>query len=195
MPLPLLTSPAGQRLLGYSWDGYSQSRVYQSIIEAIGSEVDLARSALTSVLNEFYVDTASETGLARMDAELGLPPPPPGQPLVERRERITSHKRGTGTATNRVIKLVAEAYDKGAVEVIEDYTPSMIVIQFVDTRGVPPNLDDLKAAVRAVVQAHLALEYAFRYLIVSELTATGMTVAQLTALNLTVEQLKTWSPP
>ena len=192
--LAFTTAPTvrGQRMLSYLPPLYANSRVMRALLHAQGLEFDLAREALADVLAQFYVATAT-WGLDRWEAELGLLVTPE-QPTAERRAKVISRLRGTGTATIRVIKSVAESYEEGAIEVVEDYTAHTLLIQFVDTRGVPPNVEDLKAAVRAVAPAHLALSYVFRYLIVFELTATGLTVDQVTALGFTVDQLAAWRP-
>ncbi|SMB97929.1 hypothetical protein SAMN00808754_2032 [Thermanaeromonas toyohensis ToBE] len=183
-----ITSTRGKEMLTYLPRYYETSRVMKAILQAQGSEFDKLRQALDEVLNQFFVSTAT-WGLERWEKELGLPPAE-DQPESERRDRIISRLRGYGTATIYVVKKVAESYDKGAVDVIEDFEGYTVTIRFVDTTGVPPNLEDLKAAVRAVVPAHLDLKYEFNYFIWDEWDAKNETWDAFDSLALTWDQLE-----
>ncbi len=181
-------------MLGYSHPMYETSRVFRALMQAEGAEFDLVRQAIDDVLNQFYVRTAT-WGLDRWETELGLPPDP-SLTDDERRDRIISHLRGFGTCTIAVTKSVAESYDKGEIDVSEDFAGYTVTIQFVDTLGVPTNIDDLKKALRAVIPAHLEIMYEYRYLTYDMLKDYGFTYDQLRAFNLTLtyDQLKTWKP-
>ncbi|MGE5552819.1 MAG: putative phage tail protein [Betaproteobacteria bacterium] len=186
-----LTSARGQAMLGYLPWYYETSRVMRAILQAQGSELDRLRQALDETLAQFFVNTAT-WGLDTWEKELGLPVAP-AQSESERRDRIVSRLQGFGTATISVVKQVAEAYDKGRCQVIEDFPAYTVTIRFVDTTGIPPNLEDLKAAVRAVVPAHLDLKYEFNYLVWDELDTRGWTWDQLDALALTWDALEVFA--
>lgn len=183
-----ITSTQGQLMLEYLPPYYETSRVMRALLQAGGSEFDKLRQALNETLNQFFVNTAA-WGLDRWEEELGLPITP-DQPEAERRDKIISRLRGYGTATLYVVKNVAEAYDKGAIDIVEDHAAYTITIQFVDITGVPPNLDDLKAAVRAVVPAHLDILYEFNYFLWQEWDAKNETWDAFDALALTWDQLE-----
>lgn len=183
-----ITSTRGQEMLTYLPQYYETSRVMKAILQAQGSEIDKLRQALDEVLNQFFVSTAT-WGLDRWESELGLPPAS-DQPDAERRDRIISRLRGYGTATIRIVKQVAESYDKGRCQVIEDFTAYTVTIRFVDTTGVSPNIDDLKAAVRAVVPAHLSVQYEYNYFIWNEWDAKNETWDAFDLLALTFDQLE-----
>ncbi|AYO30796.1 DUF2313 domain-containing protein [Biomaibacter acetigenes] len=185
-----ITSTRGKEMLGYLPSYYETSRVMKSILQVEGTEFDKLRQALDETLNQFFVRTAT-WGLNTWEEELGLPITP-DQSESERRDKIISRLRGYGTATISVVKQVTESYDKGAIDVVEDHAAYTITIQFVDTTGVPPNLDDLKAAVRAVVPAHLEIKYEFNYFIWDELDKKLWTWDQLDALNLTWSELEVY---
>jgi len=161
-----ITSTRGQEMLTYLPRYYETSRVMRAILQVQGSEFDKLRQALDEILDQFFVNTAT-WGLDRWEEELGLPVTP-DQPEAERRDKIISRLRGYGTATISVVKQVAEAYDKGAIDIVEDFPAYTITVHFVDTTGIPPNLDDLKAVVRAVVPAHLDIQYEFNYFLWDE---------------------------
>lgn len=167
---------------------YETSRIMRAILQAEGEEFDKLRQALDETLDQFFVNTAT-WGLDRWEEELGLPVTP-DQPTDERRDKIISRLRGCGTATISVVKQVAESYDNGAIDVIEDFPAYTVTIRFVDTAGVPPNLEDLKVAVRAVVPAHLELQYQFNYFIWDEWDAKSETWDVFDSLSLTWSELE-----
>lgn len=183
-----IVSEAGKRLLTYLPPYYETSRIMRSILQVEGAEFDKLRQALDETLNQFFVRTAT-WGLDRWEEEVGLPVTP-DQPEAERRDKIISRLRGYGTATISVVKQVAEAYDKGAIDIVEDHAAYTVTVHFVDTTGVPPNLDDLKAAVRAVVPAHLEILYEFNYFLWQEWDAKNETWDAFDLLALTFDQLE-----
>ena len=175
-----ITSIRGKEMIRYLPRYYETSRVMKSILQVEGMEFDDLKAALDETLDQFFVRSAT-WGLDQWEKELGLAPAQ-DQPNSERRDRIISRLRGTGTATIRIVKEVAESYDNGAINVIEDHAIYTVIIRFVDTAGVPPNLNDLKAAVRAVLPAHLDIVYEFAYLFIADVEA--MTIAELEAVTL-----------
>lgn len=177
-------------MLNYLPRYYETSRVMRTILQAEGVEFDKLRQALDETLNQFFIRTAT-WGLDRWEEEVGLTVTP-DQPEAERRDKIISRLRGYGTATISVVKQVAEAYDKGAIDIVEDFPAYTITVQFVDTTGVPPNLDDLKAAVRAVVPAHLDILYEFNYFLWQDLDAKAWTWDTLDSLALTWDALEVY---
>lgn len=185
-----IISTRGQLMLGYLPRYYETSRVMRAILQAEGVEFDKLRQALDETLNQFFIRTAT-WGLDRWEEEVGLPVKP-DQPESERRDKIISRLRGYGTATISIVKQVAEAYDKGAIDIVEDFAAYTITVQFVDTTGVPPNLDDLKAAVRAVVPAHLDILYEFNYFLWQDLDAKAWTWDTLDSLALTWDALEVY---
>ena len=62
-----------------------------------------------------------------------------------------------------MLQNVAESFSNGAVEIIEYPAESRFEVKFVGTIGVPPNMDDLTAAIEDIKPAHLAYKYIIRY--------------------------------
>lgn len=178
-----ITSTTGQEMATYQPPLYQTSRVMRSYLQATGSEFDKVYQAIDEVLNQFYVRTAT-WNLDKWESELGLPPDPTLSD-VERQDRIVSKLRGFGTCKISVAKSVAESYDKGTVNIAEDFAGYTIIVYFVDTTGVPSNVEDLKKALRDVVPAHLEIIYKYNYFIWDELDAKNWTWDQVDALGLT----------
>lgn len=185
------TSTAGERMMGYIPGYYQSSRIVKALSQSRGDEVDGLVGAIDQTLDQFFARTAT-WGLADWEKELNLQPEP-GFNDQERRDRIVAKLRGYGTCTISLVKQVAEAYEKGAVEVIQDHGLYKIIIKFVDTAGIPPNIDNLRAALREVVPAHLGVEFEYNYLIWSELDGAEITWNDLDNLQMTWEDFETWN--
>jgi hypothetical protein len=194
LPAPVweLSSDAALVMRGWLPALYHRSRVMDNVLQAQGVELDALNLAVAELVDQFYAFTAT-WALDRWEEELALAPVT-GQPLEERRSRVISHLRGYGTATVPVVKNVAAAFVNGEIDVSEDHSVYTVTIHFIDTRGVPPNLADMQAALRAVIPAHLAIAYDFRYYLASEARAEGMTWGDVRALNLTSAQIRARRP-
>lgn len=182
-----------EKIMQYLPPYYRESRVMRAIADAQGSEVGAFWTTLENILKQFYVETASDWGLDLWERMLGLTSFS-GKPLDQRRSRIISKLRGYGTVTVSLIKNVAESYVYGTVDVAEDPAAYSFTVKFVDPRGVPPNLDDVKAAIEEIKPAHLAVEYQFTYTVWGELNTWAKTWGDLNALGLTWDALMTWRP-
>lgn len=177
----------------YGPEHFKTDKVFSAILEGEGEEFGQIRTSIDDILKQFFVETATEWGLDLWEQMLGLTSYA-GKPLDQRRSRIISKLRGMGTVTVSLIKNVAESYVYGTVEVIESPATYSFTIKFVDPGGVPPNLDDLKAAIEEIKPAHLGVEYQFTYTVWGELNTWGKTWGDLNTLGLTWEQIKTWRP-
>lgn len=178
-------------MLKYVPQFFKTARSYKAVIDAEGPEFDQLRANLTDVLNQFYVETAT-WGLDLWEQMLNLQTVE-GKPYDERRSRIISKLRGLGTVNVALVKNVAESFVYGMVDVIEHPETYSFVIKFIDTRGIPSNLDDVKAAIKEIKPAHLAVTYEFTYLTWNELDAENTTWDALDALALTWDSFETGS--
>ncbi|WKV08209.1 YmfQ family protein [Thermoanaerobacterium sp. CMT5567-10] len=179
-----------QRMMNYLPRYYLTSKVINSIIEAEGAEFDKLKAALDDILNQFFVDTAT-WGLEKWEDELGIKTQP-DQSYNDRRAKIISKIRGSGICTIGLVKNVAESYDYGKVNVIEDIPNYTVIISFVDATGIPPVLNDIQNAIREILPAHLDIQYKFNYFVWDELDKKQWTWDQLDALNLTFDKLEVY---
>ena len=102
--------------------------------------------------------------------------PAPGATPEERRTALKSKWRAGGKLTIEQVQAVCDAWKNG--EVVVSFPGGKIRIQFVGAYGVPVDLDALKAAVRLVIPAHLAAEYAIKYLLIRDIHEV-MTISTL----------------
>lgn len=172
-----MNSLRGRELFSYLPAYYETSRVMQSDMDAKGSELDALYQALNSTADQFFVRTAT-WGLERWEMELGIPTDR-NKPIEQRRAVLESKLRGAGTFSGALVKNVAEAYDRGAIEVSFQPGEWGFTVKFVDTLGIPPNLSDLKSAIEEIKPAHMAVDYALRYLTIAEVE--GMTFEEISA--------------
>lgn len=138
----------------------------QLLTETEGVELDKLTVGLESVLDQFYPESAT-WALERYERDLQIPTNQ-AKPDDQRRSVIISKMRGSGKVSGSMLKNVAQAYESGGIEVSVDSGEYRIIIRFTDTLGLPPNLDDLKAAIEDIKPAHMTVEYRLRYLTIAE---------------------------
>ncbi|BBI31461.1 YmfQ family protein [Cohnella abietis] len=172
---------------------YATSRIMSSNIDAQGAELDKLWHALNEVLEQNFIFTAT-WGLDLWEVELGIATDY-SKPTDQRRSVILSKIRGIGSVTINLIKSVAESYDGGTVDVTVQNGAYTFIVKFVDTLGIPPNLDDLKQAIEEIKPAHLAVEYAFTYSTFGRLQESGISFGGIEAAAVSFGQLETWDIP
>ncbi|WPP40431.1 putative phage tail protein [Paenibacillus hunanensis] len=160
-------SVKGAELFSYLPAYYERSRIMRLDMDRKGTEMDALYDALDETFQQFFVRTAT-WGIDLWEQELGIVPDET-KPLEQRRAVVESKLRGGGKFSGAQVKNVAEAYDGGRVQVSFQPERWNFTIQFVDTHGIPPNLNDLKQAIEELKPAHLSVEYKFSYLLIKEI--------------------------
>ena len=138
---------------------------------------DALQTARDDLMAQMNVETAT-WGLVTWEKALGLVTDA-SKPNEYRRTRIMSKLRGQGTSTKAMIENVAESFSNGDVAIIEYNIESRFEVKFVGTLGIPPNMDDLTAALEEIKPAHLAYSYIYVYR--THAMLSGYTHAQLAA--------------
>ncbi|MEC1757368.1 putative phage tail protein [Schinkia azotoformans] len=166
------------------------------ICKSSGLEIDTLETVINEVYNQFWFDEATIT-LPLYEKELAIPIDH-NKDISQRRSVIKSKYRGFGKVDRDLIRTVAESYNNGSVLVFygasaysydtyqpDTFTPPYpIIIKFVDTKGIPDNIDDLKKVIEDIKPAHLPVIFEFRYMTWNELDETNTTWDQLDAMNL-----------
>ena len=111
-----------------------------------------------------------------------------------RKSSIKSRIRGFGSVNALLLKSVCESYVGGEVEVTEAPALHKVTISFIDARGIPSNVDDLKEAVAEIMPAHLVVEYKYRYLSWNEYDSFAWTWDTLDGKQFTHDQLEVYKP-
>lgn len=163
--------------MGYLPSFYHGIRDMKAIANAEGAELDKLDESLVDLIDQYYPETAT-WALSRYEQDLSIPVNA-SKPLEQRRSVVISKMRGSGKVSASMLKNVAQAYERGSIEVSVQPAEYKVTIHFRDTLGIPPNLSDLQSAIEAIKPAHMAVDYALRYLTIAEVE--GMTVEQLSA--------------
>ncbi|SKA99309.1 hypothetical protein SAMN05443428_1356 [Caloramator quimbayensis] len=143
-----------------------ESAVFQTLYSIENTELNAIETAINDILNQCFIDTAT-WGLKYWKQFLGITVDE-NKPAEYRRSVIKSKVRGSGRITVNLIKTVAESYSNGEVAITENVAPYTFEVKSIGTRGIPPNLDDLKNAINEIKPAHLAIIYTFTYTVWSE---------------------------
>ncbi len=145
------------KLTEYLPEFWGRSAEVMALQRAMEPAVAAAWAARDGLLDQLNVGTAT-WGLESWERALGLEVDV-SRPLEYRRSRVCSKLRGQGTTTVAMIRNVAESFSNGKVDVIEAPGEYRFDIKFTGTIGVPPNMDDLTAAIEEIKPAHLAYDY------------------------------------
>lgn len=113
------------------------------------------------LLNQCFIGTAT-WGLSFWEEQYGIETNI-NLSYEERREVVRAKIRGQGLCTKEMLKNVCRSFNGGTVDVIENSAPYTFTIRFIDTKGVPKNIEKLKAVINEVKPAHLLVNYEFKY--------------------------------
>jgi hypothetical protein len=170
-----LTRDINRDMFDYMPKDYEELAESSAIVTAEASEFETLNADVADVLDQFFVDTAT-WGLDMWESICGIATDI-SKPYDQRRSVIKSKLRGYGTVTTAFVQSVAESYANGDVDVIEDPANYTITVKFVSEIGVPPNLPDIEQALRDIIPAHLAVDFAFKYYTVTDVQA--MTISDI----------------
>ncbi|OCA85219.1 putative phage tail protein [Pseudobacillus wudalianchiensis] len=160
---------------------FRESPEFQEKARVEGMIYDRLERHIDDVLNNVFIDSAT-WGLSIMEQEFRIPTDI-NKPLDQRRSVLKAKKRGVGTVSASMIKSVAESFQNGSVDARAIQGESKILINFNDVYGIPPNLEDIKVALRKILPAHRVIEFQFKYLMIKEVAAMTLTELEATPLN------------
>ena len=130
--------------------------------DAFQPEIDkLAAEIAGTTEYELFAKTADKW-LTLWETAYGIPIDP-DKPLAERRSRLMSKIRGAGTTTAEMIRQVVASYANSDCEIIEHNEDYRFDVKFVGTIGIPPNMDDVRAALEEIKPAHLAYQFIYLF--------------------------------
>lgn len=130
--------------------------------DAFQPEIDRLAEEISNIQGyELFAKTADKW-LPMWETAYGIPIDPE-KSLAERRSRLMSKMRGAGTTTAEMIRQVVASYANSECEIIEHNEKYRFDVKFTGTIGVPPNMDDVRAALEEIKPAHLAYEFIFLF--------------------------------
>ncbi|MGG2024208.1 YmfQ family protein [Gottfriedia sp. S16(2024)] len=172
-------------MYGYLPQEYRDYRESRAIIKAEAAEFESLNSAISDLLAQFCIDTAT-WGLSYWEQMCGLIVNE-SKPIDERRSLIKARRRGTGVVTPALIQNVIDSYSGGAISITEDTANYTIKIKFVSNYGTPTNMPDIQQVIRDIMPAHLAIIYEYKYPLWSDWSAANKTWTAINTAN------KTWT--
>jgi len=130
-----------------------------AIANALQIELDSIEAVIVQTNDDIFFDTCSETMLKAYEAEAGITPLA-SQSLSDRRSAVAAKWKSTGKCDINLLQAIADSWKYG--KVLVDFVDNKIKISFAD-KGIPLDLDGLKAALEEVRPAHLPITYIFVY--------------------------------
>ena len=149
-----------------------------ALTDAMEAQLTRQSTETAEIPTQMSLDTV--TWNLPVEERLAAISPSAGASLDSRRSALKAKWRSSGTVGIEQIQAVADAWKNGAAAV--GFSGGAVTVTFIGEFGVPSDLDGLKGAVSMVIPAHLAVEYFFRYLLISDVQA--MTLAQIEAAPL-----------
>ncbi|MEC0231279.1 putative phage tail protein [Paenibacillus alba] len=134
--------------------------------KSLARQFDDLKAAILDGCDQLFIDTATWS-LPIYEAEFAIQ-------LVDqsntaaRRNNVMAMSRGGLGATPAAIKSILQAYGY-STNIVESFGTYTVTIQFVDTRGIPSNINDLQALMYRFIPGHLNLTWQFIYTIHYEL--------------------------
>ena len=144
-------------------------KYYENSITArqVTSPIDLENARMEDnvdlTVREFMVSSATSNTMWRYEEEYGLAVNPQGITLEERRSRVKAKMRMSGAVNKAMLKNVVSAWSNADVDIIEDFGTYTVIIEFVNTIGIPTNINDVYDAVNEIIPAHLIVAYVFKF--------------------------------
>ncbi|TGJ75429.1 YmfQ family protein [Caproiciproducens galactitolivorans] len=169
---------------------YKGSEPDVQIQAALNAQVQKLMDAKDDLLLQLNVQTAT-WGLDLWEKVLGLATDV-SKPFSFRRSRIESKLRSQGVTTKLMIQNVAESFSNGIVEIIEHPALYSFDVKFIGTLGIPPNMDDLIAAIEEIKPAHLAYSFIYTFITWDKVEAYSHTWDEWDALGLTWDAFETY---
>ena len=153
---------------------YRKDPTVKTLADAICGVLSALETEAASVPPQISLDAVT-WNLETEERLVGITPAPGATP-EERRTALKSKWRSGGKLTIEQVQAVCDAWRNG--EVIVTFPGSKLRLQFVGAYGVPVDLDALKASVRLVIPAHLAMEYVIKYRLIRDIHEV-MTISTL----------------
>ena len=142
---------------------YRRDEWIQAIFNAAGIQLDDLDQLISDLEDQYYFDTAT-WGLKLYERDLAVKPV---KSIDDRRATVEARWKSSGKVDIALLQSVADSWRNGEITV--RFEEGKIKIDFVSLFGIPDGLDSLQAALDDVKPAHLAIMYAFRYLLIKDI--------------------------
>lgn len=137
----------------------SDDDMVRELIEAIGSCMDMIDEKNRQVVKDMFILTCSSERLREYEKEVGIIPAE-SQSEDDRRSAVIARWRSESKCDIELLKITADSWEYGKTNI--DFVNNKLQISFSD-KGIPTDIDGLKAAIEKVKPAHLPVIYVFIY--------------------------------
>lgn len=145
---------------------YQSDKFINDYTEALGIVFQRLIDFCESVKNNQFFDRLDEDGAKWWEDFLKIPPPA-SQTLKDRQATIQAKYLSNGHNEIKLIQRVCDAWQNGETEA--DFVGGKIQIQFVNSFGIPNDLDTLKSNIEEIKPAHLSYLILFKYLLIENI--------------------------
>lgn len=158
-------------------DVLQSSEFIKSLQQAQGIEAVRLLALIQQLLQDYFVDTASEEALILRESKLGIRVKP-GQTLAQRRNRIKQRMRGPGVLTKS--RFSQELKDNFYICKVETRPEEYLVKSTVlSVRGVPEDFNEMVDYADSLLPAHLINQVTPSYLPWDEIEEVKLTWDQI----------------
>lgn len=159
---------------------YRKDSWVAALFEAAGIELDKLGQYIDDIYSQYFFDTATDKGLDYYEREAALKSRSIME-LDDRRAAVEAKWKSSGKVDIFLIQEVADSWRNGEVEV--SFVSGKIKVEFKGDFGIPKDLESLKKAIEDVKPEHLAILYAFKYLLIEDIHEV-LTIDDMQALTL-----------
>ena len=158
---------------------YREDPWINALFDSIRSLLNGQSDDLADIIRQLSLDTV--TWNIEVEERVAGITPPPDATLEERRTELKAKWRSGGRLTIEQLQAVADAWKDGVVTVT--FPSGRIHLEFSGESGVPADIGALQKAMRAIVPAHLPIDYNLKYLLVRDVSAMTLDVLEGTTLD------------
>lgn len=151
---------------------YESFATILAMLRKMSNESTRLHAKAGAVLDEFYPETASESGIVRWEKISELSGD--GKTVSERRAAIAEKLRDPGVMTKaNFAEMLARRFYTCSIE--ENPAEYAVITTILGKRGEPANISEMVTAVNALLPAHLTHEFIYTYLPWSEVDQAALT--------------------
>ena len=145
---------------------YRKDPWIEEMFKSAGMELDEVETILDEMSLQLFFDTATDQGLDYYEKEAGLKSKSI-MTLEDRRSAIEAKWKSSGKVDLYLLQSIADSWRNGEIDV--SFIQGKINIEFKGDFGIPTDLQSLKNAIDEVKPSHLAVIYAFRWMLIEDI--------------------------
>ncbi len=144
---------------------YRKDPYIQQIFNSAGITLDNLDAAVADVAEQYWFDEMT-WGIPILEGILDFKTDDTA-PIADRRSQLEARWKSYGKTDISLIQAICNSWHNGQVKV--DFVDGKIKLTFNGEYGIPNDLKGLQDAIDNVKPAHLAITYAFRYLLIKDI--------------------------